>query len=54
MLWGHLWLLMALHQLGDLDGAHEQAEAIRRIAERYHSPIARWHHLRIQAAQRRR
>ena len=50
MLWGHLWLAMALHQLGDLDGAHEQAEEIGRIADHRHSPLARWHYLRIQAA----
>lgn len=49
-LWGHLWLLMALYQLGDLDGAMDQAEEVRLIADQYHSPIARWHHYRIQAA----
>lgn len=46
----HLWLLMALHQIGDVDAAREQAAAIGRIAERHHSSIARWHDLRITAA----
>ena len=50
VLWGRLWLLMALHQLGDLDGAQHQAAEIGRIAERGHSPLAQWHHLRIRAA----
>ena len=49
VLWGRLWLLMALHQLGDLDGAAHQADEIGRIAERDHSPLAQWHHLRIRA-----
>ncbi|TKV58750.1 hypothetical protein FDO65_14645 [Nakamurella flava] len=46
----HLWLLMALHQSGQVDGAREQAAAIGRIAEQHRSSVARWHDLRVTAA----
>lgn len=50
-LWGHLWLLQAALQTGDLDLVDEQIDVVQRIADRGALPVARWHYHRVCATR---
>ena len=50
-LWGHLWRTDAAFQLGDLPEVDRQLAAIGTVAGRRQSPVASWHHQRLQAAR---
>lgn len=50
-LWGHLWRLDAGFQLGDMARVDQVLADLDRIAGRTHSPVARWHHLRMTATR---
>lgn len=50
-LWGHLWLVDAAFQLGDMPGLTVQLQNIHKLVGRYRSEVARWHHLRLQATR---
>ncbi len=50
VLWGHLWRFDALAQLGDIDMAEAELDAIRAGAKQLGSPLVRWHSLRCEAA----
>jgi DNA-binding CsgD family transcriptional regulator len=50
-LWGHLWLVDAAFQLGQLVQLAEELSQVDRIGERQQFPIARWHHRRLSATR---
>lgn len=50
-LWGHLWLLQAALQTGDLNLVDEQIDVVQRIADRGGLPVARWHYHRVCATR---
>jgi tetratricopeptide (TPR) repeat protein len=50
MLWGHLWRFDAFAQLGELNRAESECDALDTAAARLRSPLARWHALRSRAA----
>ena len=50
-LWGHLWRVDAAYQLGNLAEVDREVAEIDRIATSRRSPLARWHHHRLQATR---
>ena len=50
-IWGHLWLVDAAFQLGDLDGVDREMSALDVIATTRRSPMARWHYERVAATR---
>lgn len=48
-LWGHLWLVDAAFQLGNLAELDRELAEVDRIARLRRSPLARWHHTRLCA-----
>lgn len=48
-LWGHLWLVDAALQLGNLAELEHELSQIDRVAQVTRSPLARWHYLRLSA-----
>lgn len=49
-MWGRLWRFDALAQLGEIDRAEAELDAITAVTERLRSPLARWHAVRSRAA----
>jgi DNA-binding NarL/FixJ family response regulator len=50
-LWGHLWLLDAAFQLGDLAEVDAELAEVDRVAREHGSLLARWHHHRYRAVR---
>ncbi|SDT17594.1 AAA ATPase domain-containing protein [Friedmanniella luteola] len=50
-LWGHLWLVDAALQLGNLTELAAELDQVDRVAERRQFPVARWHHRRLCATR---
>jgi DNA-binding NarL/FixJ family response regulator len=50
-LWGHLWLMDAAFQLGDLAEVDQELAQVDRVARESGSLLARWHHHRYSAVR---
>jgi DNA-binding CsgD family transcriptional regulator len=50
VLWGRVWRFDALVQLGEINRAEAELDAIESAAQRLRSPLARWHLLRSRGA----
>ena len=50
-LWGRLWRIDALLQLGDLPAVDSEQARLERLVDNLQQPIARWHLMRLQAAR---
>jgi DNA-binding CsgD family transcriptional regulator len=50
-MWGHIWLVEAAFQVGDMASIERELAALATIAERLQSPLAHWHHARLSAAR---